>query len=330
MKSTILTIIVTAFFALTTFAQKPTEFAEKTAVIKKIDPWLDFPAEGRNSKSGGGYSANVDLLNPKPKKVALVSFYLYDPASSKTSKSSYSVSAECWATTPEKGQEQVDAFYAKSIEVLKSEFKSYGMDLLTPQEFLDTDERAEFYYGFNQESAKKEKTERSQMAVKANLDTYEKAVVVEASASTLKASPKGYRAFFVANENLSKSAATNFMNAGIMGAIRKMSSSIGYELCKGLGVDAVVVCYIVSRKTDRKKEIYAINAVNLYMFGPNPKMESEEDKNRGQFYCGQRFFCSGLPEYENEKDGTKGYDHIENVMKVLAGKLCNYVINKEK
>jgi hypothetical protein len=314
---------------LSAMAQKPTPFASKTTNPDKIKAMLDFPTEGRNTENGSGYSANVDLLNPKPKKVALISFYLYDPACGKSTGGTYTgtATASCWRTDETTAQGHVDGFYGQSIEVLKSEFKQYGMELLTPEEFITTDEKAEFYYGFNQESAKKEK---SDVTVRKAAGTSISSVA-EASVSTLKISPtgKGYRAFFVANEKMSESIILNFKNTGVMGANRKMSSSLGYELCKGLDVDAVVVCYIVTRKIKMNKNDYAVNAVNLYMFGPNPKSEGDEDKNRGQFYCGTRFFSKPLL-FQTNKGGAASYDNMGNVMKALAAKLCNWVINKEK
>ena len=42
--------------------------------------------------------------------------------------------------------------------IFEAGFKEFGMELLTPAEFLDTDEKREFFEGFNQESGKKEKT----------------------------------------------------------------------------------------------------------------------------------------------------------------------------
>jgi hypothetical protein len=315
--------------SLNVLAQKPAPFTAKTSDAGKIKVMFDFPTEGRNSKNGGGYSANVELLNPKPKKVALISFYLYDPASSKTKGGTYtgSVSVSCWRTDEATGQTHVDNFYAQSIDVLKAEFKSYGMELLTPEEFIDTDERAEFYYGFNQESAKKEKTDVTvRKAAGTSISS-----VAEASVSTLKISPtgKGYRAFFVANESMTESSLENFKTAGIMGANRKMTSSLGYELCQGLGVDAVVVVYIVTRKPKMNKEDYAVNAVSMYMFGPNPNSEGADDKNRGQFYCGTRWFSKPLL-FQIAKTGTVSYDSMGNIMKALSGRLCNWVINKEK
>jgi hypothetical protein len=323
-------VALVVLFSTNLHAQKVTEFADDTKNPDKISSYLDFPSEGRNSKNGGGYSANVDLLVPKPKKVALVSYYLYDPACGKSTGGVYlgQATASVWRTPDDVAQVHVDGFYQKSIDTLKSVFRKYGMELQTPEEFIDTDEKADFFYNFNQESAKKEKTKAT---VRKNAGT-SITTVAEATIETIKICPtgKGYRAFFVANEYLNESKSANFMNAGILGANRSMTSSLGYELTKGLGVDAVVVCYIVTRKPKAKKQDYAVNSVNLYMFGPNPKMESIEDKNRGQFYGGVRYFNSSPKEFQSQKEGTQCFDNMNFVMKSLSERLCNYVINKEK
>ncbi|HBF87534.1 MAG TPA: hypothetical protein DDX39_02740 [Bacteroidales bacterium] len=316
--------IIALFVSISAIAQKPTPFTEKTADISKIKTILDFPAEGRTSKNGTGYSANVDLINPKPKKVALISFYLYDPACGDASKSNNGVtatySAAIWRTPDALAQTHIDGFYKNSIESLKKGFKEYGIDLLTPSEFLNTDEKKDFYYEFNQESGKKEKTERTQIGG-----------YVQATVSTIKICPtdEGYRPFFVDNEPVSECQSSNYINTGIGGANRKMTSSLGYELAKGLGVDAVVVCYIVTRKPSKKKEDYVVDAVNLFMFGPNPVSSNSEDKNRGQFYCGTRFFAKQLL-FSDSKSNVTSYDNVGNVMTALSEKMGNWVINKAK
>ncbi|MCD4790698.1 MAG: hypothetical protein K8R37_11920 [Bacteroidales bacterium] len=305
-------------------AQKPTPFASKTANADKISVKFDFPAEGRTSKKGGGYSANVDLLDPKPKKVALISFYLYDPACGKASKSSTTThvysSASVWTTPQALAQTHIDGFYEKSLAPLVAGFKEYGIDLLTPDQYLDTQEKKDFFYGFNQESGKKEKTTRTQIGYS-----------VAAKGGTLKICPydEGYRPFFVTNEPLNESMLANFVNTGIGGANRKMTSSLGYDLAKAIDVDAVVVCYIVTRKPKSNKEDYVVDAVSLFMFGPNPKSDGPDDKNRGQFYCGTRFFAKQL-QFANEKTGVTSYDNIGNVMTALAKKNANWVINRAK
>ncbi|MDD3741529.1 MAG: hypothetical protein PHH30_09830 [Bacteroidales bacterium] len=329
MKNLIITISVCALFTISLSAQKALPFTSKTANKDKIKISYDFPTEGRNSKNGSGYSANVELLNPKPKKVALVSFYLYDPAMGKSSGGAYAgyASTSCWRTPDSKGQEHIDGFYAESIDAMKAEFQKYGVELLTPEEFLDTDEKADFYYGFNQETAKKEKSDVTVRKAAGTTITS----VAESSVSTLKVSPsgKGFRAFFVANENMNESATLIFKSAGLMGANRKMTSSLGYELCEGLEVDAVIVCYVVTRKLKMNKDNYAVNAVCMYMFGPNPVIEGEDDKNRGQFYCATRFFTKPLL-FESDKTKQVSYDNMDNVFAALSGGVCNGVVNKKK
>jgi len=327
MKNQVYSVIVllcTLFISANLMAQKALPFTAKTTDVSKIKARMDFPAEGRTSKNGGGYSVNVDLLDPKPKKVALVGFYVYDPAcgdsktSSNTTTTTYS--ASIWRTPDDVAQKHVDGFYEKSIEPMKAKFKEFGIELLTPDEFLDTEEKKDFFYGFNQESGKKEKTERTVIG------SY-----VQVKGSTIKVCPtdKGYRPFFVANEPVTASVVTNFVNMGIGGANRKMTSSLGYELAKGLDVDATVVAYIITRKPKKNKDDYNVDAVNLYMFGPNPKSSGPDDANRGQFYCGTRFFAKQL-QFASSKTGVTSFDGIENVMTALSHKCCNWVINRAK
>ena len=71
-----------------------------------------------------------------------------------------------------------------------------------------------------------------------------------------------------------------------------------------------------------------IDAVSLYMFGPNPMSEGPEDKNRGQFYCGTRFYAKNQV-FSSEKTG-EDYSHMNNVMISLSDKMGKWVMNKEK
>ena len=310
---------------------EPTEFAKETADAEKIKVKFDFPREGRNGK-GDGYSANVDLLKTKPKKVALISYYLYDPGKGKTTGGTFTgqASAAVWRTPDATGQTQVDGFYSKSINQLKAAFKENGIDLLTPYEFLDTDEKTEFYYGFDQESAKKEKT----TITKRRAAGTSIASVATATATTMKVSPSdlGYRPFFVANEGDDESTIQNFQG-GIFSANRKLTSSLGYELAQGLGVDAVVVVYICTRKVKQLKDDFGVNAVVTMMLGPNPGRTEATDadaKNLGQFYCGTRTYYSSPVIFKDDKGIFGQYDGMANVLKAHAAKMCNYVNGKEK
>lgn len=308
-----------------------TEFAKETASKSDVKVRFDFPGEGRNSK-GSGYSANMELVNPKPKRVALISYYLYDPGKGKTTggASSAVVTASVWRTPDGVGQSQVDGFYSQSIDALKKSFKENGIDLLTPSEFLDTDEKVDFYFGFSQESAKKEKTTITKRKATGGFISQ----VATASVSTLKISPfdKGYREFFVANEGDDESSMANFQG-GIFSANRKLTSSLGNELCKGLGVDAVVVVYICTRKIKQTKDDYGVNAVVMMMLGPNPVRTRETDpeaENLGQFYCGTRTHYSSPAIFKQDKGIFGQYAGMANVLSAHAEKMSKYIMGKEK
>ena len=110
-----------------------------------------------------------------------------------------------------------------------------------------------------------------------------------------------------------------------------MTSSLGYELCKELGVDAVVVVYVVSRKLKMNKEDYGVNAVNMFMFGPNPISEGADDKNRGQFYCGTRVHFKGSSAiFHDKKSNQTNVKGFANIVSAMSKKTCNWVINKAK
>jgi len=312
-----------------------TEFARETADPEKIKVRFDFPGEGRNSNNGGGYSANMDLVDPKPKRVALISYYLYDAGKGKANITGVGA----WRTSDGAGQNQVNGFYNKSIKKFKEAFAEKGITLLTPSEFLDTEAKAEAYYGFEQESAKKEKTSLTRSRTRSSSSsvagwTTTTYTTTTATVGTLKVAPyeEGYRNFFVANEAEDESIISNFQG-GVFTANRKLTSSLGNELCKELGVDAVMVVYIATRKPKQLQEDYGVNAVVAIMLGPNPSRSAGSDpdaKNLGQFYCGTRTFY-GSPQIFKDNKGIFGqYDGMANVLRAHAIKMSNYINGKEK
>ncbi len=312
-----------------------TDFSKETTDPEKIKVRFDFPREGRNANNGSGYSANMDLVNPKPRKVALISYYLYDAGKGKSNITGTAT----WVTSASAGQAQVNGFYEKSIQPFKAAFKENGIELLTPEEFLDTEEKAELYYGFVQESAKKEKTtitrRKSRSTTTSNpYFSVTTTTTITSTANTLKVTPSGagYRAFFVANEEEDESAINNFQG-GVFTANRKLTSNLGYELCKGLGVDAVMVVYIATRKPKQLQDDYGVNAVVTMMLGPNPVRTAETDtdaKNLGQFYCGTRTFYSSPLIYKEAKGIFGQYDGMANILKAHAAKMTKYITGSEK
>jgi len=154
-----------------------------------------------------------------------------------------------------------------------------------------------------------------------------------ATVSDLKVCPTGhgYRPFFVCNEELNQSAVANFQG-GVFSANRKLTSSLGYELCQGLGVDAVVVVYIATRQPKYMTREFAVNAVNTIMLGPNPGKGDEGDadaKNLGQFYCGTRTHYAQPEIFQFEKAKAK-FDGIDNILVAHAKKMGEYINGKGK
>ena len=155
-----------------------------------------------------------------------------------------------------------------------------------------------------------------------------------ATIGTLKVTPAGmgYREFFVANEAEDESTPDAFQG-GIFTANRKLTSNLGNDLCRALGVDAVLVVYIATRKLKMNQDDFAVNAVVSVMLGPNPvrtEATDPEAKNLGQFYCGTRTFY-GSPKIFKESKGIFGqYDGMANILGAHAAKMCKYVMGTEK
>ena len=304
------------------------DFTDATSDVSKIKAKADWPAEGRKSKNGGGWSVNPNVLGKVPERVALVTFYLEDPGTSKEKQSATSYSGFMWSTPNDKANEHVAGFYDQSIDALIQAYAKYGMDLLTPDQYLDTQEKKDFYTNFHVQHGKlkKEKT-KSKVATKAGLLSLTRHKAVP---------PGGYKAIPIANEkpNYYGSIYNFLMDSNES----RFFQSMGYDLATGLGVDAVVAITIVTRKEEMAKEDYSVNHVSMYMFGPNPIQKSEEEDKglkgafyiRGQFYCGSRVNFTKLANFQRtgKKKGTPNwapvYTGMENVMTALTDKIGNY------
>ncbi|MFY0652409.1 MAG: hypothetical protein JXQ96_10265 [Cyclobacteriaceae bacterium] len=319
----LLTVLV---FLCATALYAQSDFTDATKDASKIKAKADWPAEGRKSKNGGGWSVNPNVLGKVPKRVALVTYYLEDPGTSKEKQSATSYSGFLWSTPVEKANEHVKGFYDQSIDALVQAYDKYGMELLTPDQYLDTDEKKEFYKNFYVVHGKlKQEKKKSKALTKAGL----------LDIARYRAAPDGYRAMTIANEKANYYGSIyNFLMDSNESAFFQ---NMGYDLCTGLGVDAVVAVTIVTRKMNMTKEDYAVNHASMYMFGPNPIQKSaEEDKGlkgvfyiRGQFYCGSRVNYT-KPVYF-QKSGKKGtpnggpvYAGMENVMTALTDKIGTY------
>lgn len=318
----LLVAILLLAFGMQAYAQS--DFAESTANVSKIKARQDFNGEGRTSKKGTGWSTNVQLLDELPKKVALVTFYLEDPGTTKQKKSSTQIVAKLWSTDAATAQAHVNGFYNESIDDLKAGFEKMGMTLLTPDEFLTSDDKKTFYNSFMAEHGplKKNKLSVKSMTAAGTLNIQRTRVAAD-----------GYKVIWVNNENLYSTPATIFLNTGNNDA--KFFESMGYKLAEGLGVDAVAAVTIVTRKPKENYYHYGVNAASLYVFTKNPiQLAEEEDTGlkgmfyiRGQFLAGSRVTYSKpeLFQYQHKKKGYGPvYDGMGNVMTAMTNKIDEY------
>jgi hypothetical protein len=288
--------IIALCFIMMANVNAQSELQEKYPDVSKVKVKTDFPSEGRTGKSGKGFSANLANLPNGIKKVALVSFFVFDPGLTKTwtttsTNEGYYVTTTTTTTYTKKnstGAISGDIAYGafgKAIDPMIAEFKALGMDLLLPNDYLITEDQKQYYNAFEV------KHEKSFANWVGKLDAGNHDVMY----GTMDG-------FIVAD--IVKEPLPNYDKNGLL-AIRKdnipdqqiyvydkdtdMSESLGYDLCTKLGVDAVLVTYMtVFMPKDKKIEL--VNA-RFVMFGPNPVMPEVSKGGviphvKGLFYYG--------------------------------------------
>ena len=340
-----LTLVATLFGLMYVVeAQTPFADANKDVQTSMKKMTYDFPKEIINGKNGAGYSLRTTLLEKPVEKVALVTFFLEDVGMS--SESEMLNIAKAWRTSDDLAQEFVNNFYDKGIGALKESFKAGGIDLLLPGEYLDTSEKKEFYENYKVEHTpfKKEKTKGASASVssKSKMDlgggwVQTTTRTKSASVTRIKVVPENeeYKVLFFINESpytkgyKGDPKPMSFPAIGLYD--KKQANSMGLDLCKQLGVDAVLGVYMVINKMSQKKEEYAVRSISGYMWGPNPIQREEGKKGgliytRGIFYCGARaFYSSGLTIKDEKKYPTVDYSGIDNALAALGTRMTNYL-----
>ncbi|MCF8448103.1 MAG: hypothetical protein K9H61_14020, partial [Bacteroidia bacterium] len=99
-------------------------------------------------ESGKGFSVDMKALGKLPKKIALISFYVDDPGLTKTTKSPNQSTWNTTNTGSDNARIFANQFYSKSIKTIKTTFKEFGMEVLTPNEFLKTEDQKIAYQNF--------------------------------------------------------------------------------------------------------------------------------------------------------------------------------------
>lgn len=315
--------LTVAILLLTMGTNAQTKFEKETTdaskLIKKVK--RDFPIE--RGKNGGGYAPYYPALETPPKKVALVTFAVFDPGYTETKKTDQAYTTTYNFKTVRNSNENMNAmlngWYNLGLEPLKKSFESYGMELLTPDQFLDTDEKKDAYKNFEFEGKKSEFWNKTSSG--GTQEDVEACVLPEGFKEFI---PK-YREVF----NKENTSAELYNNCGEFKK-KEIYNALGYDLCKVLDVDAVLVVnntVMTKDKITTVKKIPVLMGVDMYMFGPNPIQISAGEKEpmvyrKGNFYGGYTlYFTSPVMDKKNMGAGvsTAGYDNVMTAMANVMG-----------
>jgi hypothetical protein len=221
------------------------------ALVAKVDFDMSGWGKVKGSPSGKGQIPYLPALGHPPKRVALVSFYAYDPGDTKGFGSPYfgGRTEVTRQLTPDGASVVATLLHDQGIGALKEAFKAHGMDLLTPDQFIDTDAKRAFFDSFEF------KVGGGTAFIRALEGSGKENKL--SKADRLSAVAPGYRLFrLVYGENVRPMKSVD----------KKISVGLGYELTKGLGVDAVLVICNYCKAT---KKTGNLEGVYFYLFGPN-------------------------------------------------------------
>lgn len=303
MKNSLLIGLCLIVFITACSAPKLSQFAEKTDLKSKAK--YDFNPN-KIRKNGKGFAIDMKALGKLPKRIALISFYVDDPGLTKVTKSPSSSSWNTTNTGSDNAKIYANYFYKQSIQVLKSSFATYGMEVLSPDEFLKTKEQSDAYQNFVMKHTTMNKIGNGLKKMMKNLG----------SASTTIETDEPADNFILVKINNRENSDPKKKSVEVQNLSNcmdgQMIESIGYDLCKSLNVDAVLVVYNTQLADEAwGKTRFWLSAVNMQLFGPNPLPLQEGKKdgnsyNKGLFYCGVRMsFSKGLLINPKIKDENK-------------------------
>jgi hypothetical protein len=313
-------------------APKLSSLAKKESLEGKAK--LDFNQD-KIRESGKGFAVNMKYLDALPKKIALVSVYVDDPGLTKVSGTN---STGKTYTTTNTGSAAASAYATEfltngGLESLKTTFKKYDMEILTPTEFLTDDDKKQYYNEFVVQNSKLNE-------LGSKIGAFLKSGGNAGTTIETDEPAAGYKLLKINKREWLDTKHHN--RAGVQnldGCLNNMMiESMGYDLCKNLGVDAVLVVYTTqSCDKKRSRDRHWMNAVGMYMFAPNPLPLKEGKKDnmfysKGLFYCGTRIaFKKALAidpkikdealKAQNQKDNYVAYSKI---IAGLSDRMGNY------
>jgi hypothetical protein len=257
----------------------------------------------KGEADGSGVFPVMTKLEGVPKKVALVTFYVFDIGTVGTNMTG----SEVYTTsiTTKGGNKFANSFFAEGIEPIKAAFKARGMEVLLPGQFLDTPEKRQQFFAFYPTLSKLTK-------------------------------------LFESGRRIGEMAAADDFHFMYLSDGRdfKLSESMGDSLCKILGVDAVLS---VINDVSTDGQYFSLGKVQMVMHGPNPVKRLPDHKYIGAFGAGyqsgllyqatimdiNRLFMQKHPKKGIVYENYKGYDKIAGLMaKVLANNVADRIAGK--
>lgn len=206
--------------------------------------------DGGGVESGRGPVPYLKAMGGPPKRIALVSFYVRDSGNSSVHP------YMGWSThkNVQAGGIELIAndLYDASVAAMKEGFKASGIDLLTPQEFLDSAEKKEAYQAF--------KLQFGWVGHGMKFGTH-----LDKDSTQLEGVAEGYRLFSLPTGNNTKN---KDFGLAAQGGDGKLFQGLGHDLAASLGVDAVAVMYSIVQAENKTKT--DMLGSYLYVFGPNP------------------------------------------------------------
>jgi hypothetical protein len=307
MKTLATLTVSAALIAAACSTPKLSAYAEKKDLTGKAK--FDYN-RAKIKENGRGFCVDMTVLGKMPKRVALVSFYIDDPGITKVSgTNSTGKTYNTTNTGSSNARIFANDFYNQSINDIKATFKTYGMDILTPAEFLTDDDKKQAYNDFVVKHTAASKFGDKLLKGLKNMGNSGTTLETDEAADGFKLVKINRAENCDAGKKSVAAANLDGCNDG------QLVESVGYDLCKSLEVDAVLIIFntqVADTKWSRTR--FWLSAVNMQLLGPNPLplKEGKKDNNlysKGLFYCGVRMaFKKGLainPKIKEEAKKTE-------------------------
>ena len=316
-------------------APKLSGYAEKSNLSSKAKYDVSTATIRDN---GRGFTVDFAKLKKPAQKIALVSFYTEDPGITKKSGTRSTGQTIRTSNTSQEGVEQFsNYFYKTGYTSMDQAFNANGMDILTPTEFLTSDDKKRYYKSFVVKHSDLNK-------IGGKLSKFLKKMGNAGTTLESKGAADGFIVCNLTTNHALADAKKKSVNAnGGVGILDdKLIQSLGYDLCKELDVDAVIVVTNTMVCDNKHRQArHFLSAVSMYMFGPNPLPLAEGKKDnmfysKGLFYSGYRMaFKKGLcidPKIKDEgkraENDVKNAKAYNNMITSIANKMCDEIKQK--